>query len=163
MEQDQNTSLFGLGIDNISRSHLSETAKWARFLAICGFVFIGLMIVYGIMMALVIVSMSNSMTQFDGSNNGNQIKGLIGIGMIIFYILFAVIAFFPYYFLLRFANKMKAALVSNDQDSLNSSFQNLKILYRYMGILTIISLVLIVFGILSMAATILMTTASQVS
>jgi flagellar biosynthesis protein FlhB len=80
------------------------------------------------------------------------------IGMVIFYIVFAVIAFFPYYFLLRFANKMKAALISNDQDALNGSFQNLKILYRYMGILMIISLVLIVFGILSMLLTAVMMT-----
>lgn len=156
MEQDQNTSLFGLGIDNISRSHLTEAAKWARFLAICGFVFIGLIVIYGIVVSFVIVNMASTMSQFDTTANENSLENLMGIGMIIIYIICAVIAFFPYYFLLRFANKMKAALISNDQDSLNGSFQNLKILYRYMGILMIISLVLIVFGILSMLATVAM-------
>ena len=156
MEQDQNTSLFGLGIDNISKSHLSEAAKWARFLAICGFIFLGLMIIYGVVVSLVIVDMANAMSQVDSTTAGNSLKNMMGIGMVIFYIVFAVIAFFPYYFLLRFANKMKAALISNDQDALNGSFQNLKILYRYMGILMIISLVLIVFGILSMLATVAM-------
>src|SRR5215204_3885925 len=160
MEQDQNTSLFGLGIDNISKSHLSEAAKWARFLAICSFIFLGLMVVYGIFMSFVIVNMASSMSQFDSAYNANSLKNIMGIGMIIFYIVCAVIAFFPYYFLLRFANKMKAALVSNDQDALNGSFQNLKILYRYMGILMIISLVFIIFAILSMAATTLMVGAS---
>ena len=156
MEQDQNTTLFGLGIDNISRSHLSEAAKWARFLAICGFIFIGLMVVYGVVVSFVIVNMASTMSQFDTTASEKNLKNLMGIGMIIFYIICAVIAFFPYYFLLRFANKMKAALISNDQDALNGSFQNLKILYRYMGILMIISLVLIFFGILSMLATVAM-------
>ena len=156
MEQDQNTSLFGLGIDNISKSHLSEAAKWARFLAICGFVFLGLMVIYGVVVSFVIADMASTMSQFDTTANENSLKNLMGIGMIIFYIVFAVIAFFPYYFLLRFANKMKAALISNDQEALNGSFQNLKILYRYMGILMIISLVLIFFGILSMLATVAM-------
>ena len=156
MEQDQNISLFGLGIDNISKSHLSEAAKWARFLAICGFIFLGLMIIYGVAMSFLIVNMANTMSQVDSSPSENSLQSMMKIGMVIFYIAFAVIAFFPYYFLLRFANKMKAALISNDQDALNGSFQNLKILYRYMGILMIISLVLIVFGILSMLATVAM-------
>jgi len=156
MEQDQNTSLFGLGIDNISRSHLSEAAKWARFLAICGFISLGLMIIYGIVVSFVIADMAGALSQVDSTPNENSLKDMMRIGMIIFYIVFAVIAFFPYYFLLRFANKMKAALISNDQDALNGSFQNLKILYRYMGILMIISLVLIAFGILSMLATVAM-------
>ena|SRR6187431_1587552 len=156
MEQDQNISLFGLGIDNISKSHLSEAAKWARFLAICGFIFLGLMIIYGVAMSFLIVNMANTMSQVDSSPSENSLQSMMRIGMVIFYIVFAVIAFFPYYFLLRFANKMKAALISNDQDALNGSFQNLKILYRYMGILMIISLVLIVFGILSMLATVAM-------
>jgi len=153
MEQDQNTSLFGLGIDNISKSHLSEAAKWARFLAICGFIFLGLMVVYGVVISFVFANMTGTMNQFDSPSSNNNLANIMGVGMIIFYIICAVIAFFPYYFLLRFANKMKAALVSNDQDALNGSFQNLKILYRYMGILMIISLVLIIFGILSMVAT----------
>ena len=96
------------------------------------------------------------MSEFDNTSNTSDLGNIMGIGMIIFYIICAVIAFFPYYFLLRFANKMKAALISNDQETLNSSFQNLKILYRYMGILMIISLVVIVFGIVSMIATTVM-------
>jgi len=157
MEQDQNTSLFGLGIDSSSKSHLSEAAKWARFLANCGFIFLGLMIIYGFV-SIVVVDVANAISQVDSTPGENSLKNMMIIGMVIFYIVFVAIAFFPYYFLLRFANKMKAALISNDQDALNGSFQNLKILYRYLGILMIISLVLIVFGILSMVATAILMT-----
>src|SRR5215204_606661 len=130
MEQDQNTSLFGLGIDNISKSHLSEAARWAKFLAIAGFIMIGLMVIYGIAISIIFSSMMSDMSQYDSPYRRNGFSNTLGIGMAIFYIVCAVLAFFPYYFLLRFANKMKAALYSNDQAILNDSFMNLKILYR---------------------------------
>jgi hypothetical protein len=34
MEQDQSSSLFGLSIDPAAKSHLSDAARWAKFLAI---------------------------------------------------------------------------------------------------------------------------------
>jgi len=153
MELDQNTSLFGLGIDNTSKGHLSEAARWARFLAICGFIMIGLMVIYGIAMSIMFSSMMSSMSEYDNPYRTSSFGNGLGIGMAVFYIICAVLAFFPYYFLLRFANKMRAALYSNDQATLNDSFMNLKILYRYMGILTIISLALIFFGLLSLILT----------
>jgi hypothetical protein len=71
-------------------------------------------------------------------------------------IIVAVLYFFPLLFTLRFANKMRTALSANDQQALNSAFQNLKICYRYIGILTIIGLVFlaiaVIFGIIGAAA-----------
>jgi hypothetical protein len=43
-EQNQESSLFGFGIDQSSRAHLAEAAKWAKFLAIVGFVMCGLIV-----------------------------------------------------------------------------------------------------------------------
>ena len=42
---------------------------------------------------------------------------------------------------------MKAALFTNDQDTLNNSFLNLKNLYKMMGILTIIYLSILVLAL----------------
>lgn len=150
MEQDQNLSLFGLSIDNISKNHLSEAAKWAKFLAICGFIMIGLMMIYGLAMSILFTQISNlEDSDFDTSG----MKGFLGVFMFVFYSVFAVLAFFPYLFLFRFATKMKRALESDDQNELNNSFMNLKILYRYMGILTIIGLAFMVLMIFSMILT----------
>ena len=116
---------------------------------------IGLMIIYGIIFSFVfsnIMSKGNPYSPY----NSNSFSNALGIGMFIFYLVCAVIAFFPYYFLLRFANKMKLALTSTDQSVLNDSFMNLKILYRYMGILMIIGLVLFAFAIISMLMTAVM-------
>ncbi len=71
-------------------------------------------------------------------------------------IVIALLYFFPLLFTLRFANKMRTALSTNDQQALNTSFQNLKICFRYIGILTIIGLVFfgiaMIFGIIGAAA-----------
>ena len=150
MDQDQNTSLFGLSIDQTSKSYLSEAAKWAKFLAIAGFIGLGLMVVYGIYISLVL---STAMQEFeDGFGGGYSTRGLgstFGTGVIIIYIIIAVIAFFPLLFLLRFSKKMKTALDSNEQEILNDSFRNLKVYYQYVGVLTIIGLVLMLLSLLT--------------
>jgi heme/copper-type cytochrome/quinol oxidase subunit 2 len=69
------------------------------------------------------------------------------------YIIIAVVYFLLSLYLFRFAVKMKTALASNDQDVLNGSFQNLKIVYRIMGIIMIIYLGIIALAIVGMIGT----------
>ena len=149
MDQDQNTSLFGLGIDPAAKNHLSEAARWAKFLAICGFIMLGMMVIYGLLISVVF----SQFTRYEDTYSSRNIKNTLGAIMFVFYTVCALLAFFPYLFLLRFANKMKRALESDDQAELNNSFMNLKILYRYLGILTIIGLAFMLLGILSTVIT----------
>ena len=148
-EQNQETSLFGFGIDQSSRAHLAEAAKWAKFLAIVGFVMCGLIIVLSFFIGALF---STSMSRYGDSAAFGSGFGII---MTIIYLSFGVLYFFPCLFLFRFANNMIVALNSNEQITLNRSFQNLKIMFRYVGILTIIVLALyiiaFVFGILGAA------------
>ena len=147
--ENQETSLFGFGIDQSSRAHLSEAAKWAKFLAIVGFVMCGLIIVLSFFIGTLF---STSMSRY---GDGAAFSSGFGIIMTIVYLSFGVLYFFPCLFLFRFANNMIVALNSNEQITLNRSFQNLKIMFRYVGILTIIVLALyiiaFVFGILGAA------------
>jgi len=146
MEQDQNTSLFGLSIDPTSKGHLSEAARWAKFLAILGFILCILIVILGLFAGSIFeMYSSNRYEGFDRDVKVNT-RGL-GVMFSIVYILLALLYFFPCLFLFNFASRMKAALVSNDQDILNSSFQNLKKTFRYVGILMIIVLSLYLIGI----------------
>ena len=148
-EQNQEPSLFGFGIDQSSRAHLAEAAKWAKFLAIVGFVMCGLIIVLSFFIGTLF---STSMSRYGDSAAFGSGFGII---MTIVYLSIGVLYFFPCLFLFRFANNMIVALNSNEQITLNRSFQNLKIMFRYVGILTIIVLALyiiaFVFGILGAA------------
>jgi hypothetical protein len=146
MEQGQETSLFEFGIDQASRAHLSEAAKWAKFLAIVGFIMCGLIVVVAIFAGSIFTMMSGSYN--DGYRSSARLTGGMGAFVAIFYIGFAILFFFPYLFLFRFANHMKNALNSNEQLTLNASFQNLKIMFRYVGILTIVMLSFYALGII---------------
>lgn len=153
MEQDQHASLFSLSIEPVTKTHLNETAKWARFLAISGMVFLGLAVVGILFFAYYLNLVSPSI---EGQYGSQGMLAGVGAGIALFYILLLGVWFFPLLFLLRFANKMKVALAGNDQPALNSAVQNLKMCLRYIGILTIIIMALyaigIVFGIVGLAA-----------
>lgn len=143
--------LFNLSIDPVTKTHLSETAKWARFLAIAGMVFMGFAVVA--IIAFVVYLNSSSVFSSDGYPGANPFSNAgFSVGIAFFYVLLLLIWFFPLLFLLRFANKMKVALAGNDQQALTTSAQNLKICFRYVGIITIIILAIyaiaFVFGIL---------------
>jgi hypothetical protein len=145
---EENTSLFSLSIDTITKENLLETARWARFLAIVGFVFLAFIVVFGIYFSLLI-------SRYGMISDSSSVMGAAGAGIAIMYLIGAAIAFFPLLFTLRFANQMRNALNSNNQSLLNTSFQNLKSCFRYLGVITIISLVMMalsmVFGVAGLA------------
>lgn len=144
----QNNSLFDLSITPESRSHLSETAKWAKFLAICGMIALVLVVIFGLYVSF---ALTRGMSQFENEIRreglGYSSTGL-GATTAVMYILIGVLYFFPLLFLLHFANKMKAALAANDGGMLSESFRNLKKTFRYMGVLTIIGLVFFALALL---------------
>ncbi len=137
---EQNTSLFEMNITAESRSHLSDTAKWAKFLAICGMIFIVLLIIFGIVISLGIANSASKIDEiYQKEGVAISSKGLSAT-MMVMYILMGLLYFFPCLFTLQFANKMKLALASNDSLLLSESFRSLKKTFRYLGILTIIGL-----------------------
>ena len=143
-EQNQESTLFGFGIDQFSRSHLWEAAKWAKFLAIVGFIMCGLLAIAGIYLGSVVSSTS----PYEREYGSASVFAGLGVFVSVLYVGFAIIWFFACLFLLRFANHMKNALNTDDQATLNSSFQNLKIMFRYVGIIAIIVISLYILLIL---------------
>jgi L-cystine uptake protein TcyP (sodium:dicarboxylate symporter family) len=92
-------TLFRFGIDQSSRAHLSEAAKWAKFLAIVGFVMCGLIVVIAIFAGSILALMSNSFN--DGYSSSTRLSGGMGAFVAIFYIGIAILFFLPYLFLLQ--------------------------------------------------------------
>ena len=131
----QNTNLFELQIDASAQSYLRETAKWAKFLAIIGFICCGLLILGGIFAASIFATMGGMTSQL-----GSPMAAGMGAMLTVVYICIALVYFFPCLFTYRFGSQMQAALRSNDQQLLLSSLRNLKAVYKFIGILTIIML-----------------------
>ena len=133
-----NTNLFELQIDPSSQMYLRETAKWAKFLAIVGFVMCICIALLGIFFGSFISLMTS---RFSPSTPAPvETTAAASVMAAIMYVFIAIVYFIPCLFLLRFSNQMQAALRNNDQQNLTASFRNLKACYKYVGILTIILL-----------------------
>ncbi len=145
MENDQNLLNTDLHVDYLAGSHLRETAKWAKFLAIVGFVICGILIIVAIFAGTFLGTMG-------GGLGSPATPSFLGAGFLsAIYIVIAVIYFVLSLFLYRFANKMQVALLSTDQDNFNVALYNLKLVYRITGIIVLVYLAIVaiamIFGI----------------
>lgn len=130
-----------LSITNLSESYLLSAAKWSKFLAIVGFIMIGFMVIFG-------VSFMGIFKTLGEYQNTSMVPMMGAMSyMWIIYIILGAIYFFPTYYLLIFANKTKQALVEKNQILLEEGFKNMKRLAKFVGILTIVIIVLYVIFI----------------
>ena len=120
-----------LSINDTAKAYLKETAKWSNFLAIIGFIGIGLLIVLSFFMGAV----------FSALPNADLLPMNYGPILTVIYLIVAVIYFFPVLYLYRFSVRMKACLVRNDEGELTAAFMSLKSLFKFLGIATIVLLV----------------------
>jgi hypothetical protein len=140
--------LFELQVDQQGISYLSETARWAKFLSIVGFVICGLMLVA----ALFAGSLMASFSRF---GRGDAMQGAMGMGGAFFsliYIVITLLCFFPCLYLYNFSGKLQHALSNNDQTSLNISFSHLKSCLKFIGILTIVILSFYALAVLAVVS-----------
>lgn len=130
-----------LQLNSTMMGFLSETAKWAKFLSILGFIGIGLMVLGAFSMS-VFLSSTDSQMPFAGNS---MIIVAIYLGLSILY-------FFPVLYLYKFSNHTKTAINQKNNYALQDSLMNLKSHYKFMGISAIVIIVMYV-GIFAFAAT----------
>jgi hypothetical protein len=116
-------------------SNLNETRKWSYFLAILGFIYLGIIAVCGFAISSFLSSRMKE--YYDGPSFPGMIVGFVYLGM-------AVVYFFPVLYLFRFSKHMEKAIKYRFNEDLLLSFRNLKAFNRYIGILSIIGLAMTV-------------------
>jgi hypothetical protein len=134
-----------LTLNDLAIAALKESAKWCMFLAIVGFIFIGLMVIAGAFMAVAMSAMPND--PYGGAMGPNPfgaMKAYIG-GL---YIVLAALYFFPVYYLFNYAKGTKQALESANTDTLADALVNLKSHHKFLGIMTIIMIAVYIIGII---------------
>ena len=109
--------------------HLQGASPWIRFIAILGFVFLGL-------------SLIGSFIAIAGADVFEDLLGFGGGGILIFVstIPFLVIGFFYLYFTLQFGNKIKMYLHTKNSSDLEDAFKNNKSMWTLSGVVCIVSL-----------------------
>ncbi|TYA71671.1 DUF5362 family protein [Seonamhaeicola marinus] len=130
MEEKSAFESFELDVNKEIKGYLAETAKWAYFMSIIGFIGIGLMVFGGIIVAVAGGAMGNAFESAYG------IGSTVGVAMV--YIVLALIYFFPVLYLFKFGKNMKSALKQTNNNDFKAAFLNLKSHYKFMGIFTIV-------------------------
>ena len=117
-------------IEQETLNHLDTTRKWAMFLAIVGFIFLGLLIIIGLIAGTFLTAFST----------GEKGLGIPESLMFIPVLLLIVLYFFPVLFLFRFSKHTSHAIRTFDKLEFHKAIKNLKAYFAYIGILIIIVL-----------------------
>jgi len=123
---------------------LDTTRKWTMFLAILGFIGIGLIVIAGTVAGLFLSAFNTNAT----------LSGLEGIVIFIIIVAMAVIYFFPVLFLFRFSKHTSQAVKTLNKQEMHKAFKNLKAYYVYIGILIIVVLVIYVVAFIAAGASV---------
>ncbi len=142
MEENKSLLNNDIVIDSVVLAHLKEAAGWAKFLGIAGFVMSGLVAIMGIGFG---TFLSQIFTRYSYAAEG---MGAIGGFMMVFYLIIAIVVFLVSRYLYLFAVKAITAVNSSDQEAVTAAFLNLKIYFRFVGVLTIIWLCFAVLAFL---------------
>lgn len=106
---------------------IAETGKWARFLAIVSFIVLGLVLIGMVIMGGSLLTVG-------------AIAGYDTLPILIAYGVGIAIAIMPTLFLYRFGQYTRGALDSFDNMALTLAFSNLRSLFRFYAVVTIISI-----------------------
>jgi len=127
-------SILELQVDQTASKNLSEVSRWAKFLSITGFVFMGCMLIVFIAMRSQIAStLSQVIPGFADVNS-------LGV-LVAFFIIIAGIVFLLMYFLFRGSTLIKKGIETKSQDMFNNGLASLKAYFMMYGILAIIALI----------------------
>jgi hypothetical protein len=139
MENTENSAPV-MAFTETMKSDLLQTAHWAKFLAIVGFVGLGLMAVFAILM-MSGASYLNSLINGDFVTS-TLIKGesVISAYTGILYLLIGLLYFFPLLYLLRFSTNTKRAVLANEEAAMEEALINQRKMFKFMGILMIVIL-----------------------
>lgn len=122
-------------IDNYSKTNLSTTATWAQILAIIGFIGIGYMLLSGLIGLGFSFIFEDNNGRFEGMKNLKFISGLIPLTNL----LIGAIMLYPILKLFNFSKFTKLALRNNNQKELILAFESQSKYFKFMGILSLIT------------------------
>ena len=126
----------GLALTTESLKYLDETAKWAKFLAIVGFVMLGIMAIGAVFIGIYTPTMFPSeLSELPEEATAGLTKSIL-----LFYLMMLIIYFLPTLYLYRFATQTRLAISMFNSTGLTEGLKNLSRTFKFIGILAIIIL-----------------------
>jgi hypothetical protein len=117
--------------------YLKQASPWLRFVGIAGFIICGLVAVLGL------AAVGIQTLPIPGYRTA------MGLGFFIIYLGYVALMFFPVLFIFRFGGKIKSYTYTGNEADLEQAFKNNKSLWKFIGILSIISLALVALTLVS--------------
>ena len=139
-------SLNNLLVNPEIKNYLAEAARWARFIGIVGYVFTGLLVVGSFFVGAFMNFMANRAPATEGPNPFSS--GVFSVVMGAYFLVIALIYYFPSRYLHQFGVKTLKALHHHEQISFTQAFSRLKSFFKFFGVFTLVVLVLYGLGLL---------------
>jgi hypothetical protein len=117
-------------IEQKTLNNLNTIRKWTMFIAIIGFILLGLLLIIGLIAG-------TFLSAFKSGETGLGIPE--SLGLIVVFVM-AVIYFFPVFFLFRFSKQTAKAVQTLNKEELHKAFKSLKSYVIYLGVLIILGL-----------------------
>ena len=121
-----------LEVSPLAQSYLTEAARWGSFWQLWDLYFVQLRSYYLFLCRfllhnchLIILCLSNY-------------SAAMKVTMTVVYLLLALLFFFPCFYLYKFSVKMQSAVKGMSQENFDESLMNLKSLFKFYGIFTIV-------------------------
>jgi len=133
-----NPEIKNIEIGQDTLKHLNTLGKWTMFLAVSGFIFLGIIITLGLITGTFLTAFSNS----------DKIPGMPDALLYAAFITVTLIIFFPILFLFRFSKHTSKAISTLDKKEMHIAIRYLKRYFIYIGVLLIVILALYIAGII---------------
>ena len=124
-------------LSDLARQYLVEASKWAKFLAIVGFILCGLIVIGAIFMWIATAA-AGALSSMDASSPLGIYGGAMGSVISLIYLAMGLLYFMPSLYMYRFATKTRTGIDAFSSEQLTEGMMNLKSLFKFMGITTII-------------------------
>lgn len=136
----QDAGSDGLQVTRNMKANWLTTSKWAMFMAILGFIYVGLAIIaVAFMMPLMRMALAMS-----GQSELASLVESAGTLFVIVVLLVLAAMFFVHLFHFRFSTGIQRAMQYDNQDAFESAWRNFRNYFRLNGIITITVMVLYV-------------------
>lgn len=142
METYQEIRQIEIGQDSLK--DLDTTRRWTMFLAILGFIGIGILLFTGLFAGAFLSVFKTS----------DMPLGFPEWLVFIMVLIFAAIYFFPVLFLFRFSRHTSNAVKSLDKLEMSKAFKNLRSYFVYIGILIIVVLAIYIVAFIAAGASV---------
>ena len=125
------------------KNTLLGISKWANFLSILAFIILGLS-VFLILGVGILITSTNRYMEMQHTMYYNP--GIFQWSYVIVYLIIILLNFLPAYFLYRFSVGIKKSIETDNIEMMENAFGNLKTHYTFIGVYSIIAIVLYVIS-----------------